>query len=224
MAFPASPPPGSEPRVLERHGLSDPHAGATPASLLSLAISFFRLGSTTFGGVWAAANVIEAELVHRRKWLKAEDLQVMLLTANLIPAPKFIGLGGLVGYRMRGWPGSIIAVLSLIAPGTILVLLAVLLIPPELLAGPLAPLRRAVGIAVVGLLFGNAYHQLKMSKVAGRARAVGMSLAALVTAATLAGLPLILAAVLGFVAGAVLIRDGEPKPGKDHGATDGRAS
>lgn len=224
MALSASPPPGSEPMAPEPSSPADPQPDGSQASLLALAWSFFRLGSTTFGGVWAASSTIEAELVHRTRWLKTEDLQVMLLTANLMPAPKFIGLGGLVGYRLRGWPGSLVSVLSLIAPGTILVLLAVVLVPPELLAGPLAPLRRAVGIAVVGLLFGNAYHQLRSPKVARRARIIGVVLAALVTAATLLGLPLLVAAVLGFAAGAVLIRDGETRQDTGDGVMNGRAS
>ncbi len=156
MTFSALPPAASEPRAPDPSPPTDPHPAERQVSLLSLAVSFFRLGSTTFGGMWAATNAIEAELVHRTRWLKPEDLQFMLVAANLIPAPRFIGLGGLVGFRLRGWPGSVVAVFALIAPSAILVLSAVVLVSPDLLAGPLAPLRRAMGIAVVGLLFGNA--------------------------------------------------------------------
>jgi chromate transporter len=177
-----------------------------PVSLLALAASFARLGSTTFGGMWAATQALEAELVQRTRWLTRDDLHLLLLAANLIPAPRFIGFGGLVGYRLRGWQGSITAVLALIAPCALLVLAAVALVPSALLAGPLAPLQRAEGIAVVGLLFGNAYQQLRAPKLGGRTRLIGICLALFVALATIAGMPLLLAAVIGFAAGAVLIK------------------
>jgi chromate transporter len=175
-------------------------------SLFALFATFFRLGATTFGGMWAATQKLEAELVHRNGWLTTEELQSLLVAATLIPAPKFIGLGGLIGFRMRGWLGSAVSVFSLIAPGALLVLFGVILISPTLLEGALSPLRRAVGIAVVGLLFGNAYHQLKSAKVKGRKRAIGMGLGLLVAIAAIAGVPLLVAAAVGFTAGAVLIR------------------
>jgi chromate transporter len=197
------------------HAPKDPQPAINQVSLLALFATFFRLGATTFGGMWAATQKLESQLVHRNGWLTSEELQSLLVAATLIPAPKFIGLGGLIGFRMRGWLGSAVSVFSLIAPGALLVLLGVMLISPALLAGPLAPLQRAVGIAVVGLLFGNAYHQLKGAKVKGRKRAIGIGLGLLVALAAVAGVPLLLAAAAGFAAGAVLIR--ENKEDKQHG-------
>jgi chromate transporter len=175
-------------------------------------VSYFRLGGTTFGGMWAATQVIEAELVHRKKWLQTDDVQFLMLAANLIPAPRFLGFGGLVGYRLRGWPGGVVAVLSLVAPGGLLVLAAVAFISPDLLAGQLAPLRRALSVAVVGLLFGNAYQQLKTAKVSRGTRAIGVGLGLLVAGATVAGIPLLVTAIAGFAVGAVLIRAGRTAP------------
>ena len=177
------------------------------ASLRTLAATFFVLGSTTFGGLWAATRVLERELVHRRRWLAAEDVHILMLGANLVPAPKFVGFGALVGYRLRGWSGSVVAFLGLVAPSTLLVLAAVVLVPPDVLAGPLAPVQRAVTIAVVGLLFGNAWQQLKGSKTTQLTRAIGTCLSLVVASATIAGVPLVITALGGFAAGALLMRD-----------------
>lgn len=178
-------------------------------SFMNIALTFFRLGATTFGGMWAATQNLDDELVLRKGWLSREELQSMLVTATLIPAPKFIGLGGLIGYRLRGWIGSAVSVFALIAPGALLVLLGVILVNPTLLAGPLAPMHRMVGLAVVGLLFGNAYHQLRSAKVKGRRRTIGFCLGILVAVITVAGVPLLLSAGLGFTVGAFLIRDNQ---------------
>jgi chromate transporter len=178
-------------------------------SLINIAITFFRLGATTFGGMWAATQNLDDELVRRKGWLSSEELQSMLVTATLVPAPKFIGLGGLIGYRLRGVIGSAVSVFALIAPGALLVLLGVILVSPTLLAGPLAPLHRLVGLAVVGLLLGNAYHQLRSAKVEGRKRTIGVCLGILVAVITIAGVPLLVSAALGFIIGALLIRDNQ---------------
>lgn len=191
-------------------------SAARSVPLLSLGSAFFRLGATTFGGMWAATDQLEEELVRRRGWLRSEDLPFLLVTANLIPAPRFIGLGGLIGYRLAGWPGSAVSVLCLIGPGALLVLFGVILVQPELLSGSLAPLQRALGVAVVGLLFGTARRQLAGAKPSDPARRYGPLLTLLVSIAIIAGLPLFAAALVGFVAGALLIRE-DPDPDRKEG-------
>jgi chromate transporter len=174
-------------------------------SLLSIAAAFLRLGATTFGGMWASMHKLEDELVRRRGWISEADVQFSALAATILPSPKFLSLGGLVGFRLRGWPGAVIATLCLIAPSAGLVLLGVVLLNPALLEGPLAPMQRVVGIAVVGLLFGNAYQQLAKGKLKGRTRSIGVCLGLTVAVATIAGVPLLLSALLGFAIGMLVI-------------------
>jgi chromate transporter len=175
-------------------------------SLFELAHVFFGIGATTFGGLWAATKKLEDDLVRRRGWLTLEDQQTLMVAATLIPAPKFLAFGGLVGFRMRGWLGSIISLCALIAPGALSVLVGVIVLSPEILGPPLVPVQRAVGIAIVGLLFGNAYHQLRASKVKGARKLVGIALAVSVATAAILGVPLLLASVIGFAIGAVVLR------------------
>jgi chromate transporter len=181
-------------------------AARVKVSLLELAVVFFRIGATTFGGLWAATKKLEDDLVRRRAWLTLEDQQTLMVAATLIPAPKFLAFGGLVGFRMQGWLGSIVSLCALIAPGALSVLVGVIVLSPEILGPPLVPVQRAVGIAIVGLLFGNAYHQLRSSKVKGPRKLVGIALAVSVAAAAILGVPLLLASVVGFAIGAVVLR------------------
>ena len=136
-------------------------------TLLSLATSFFRLGATIFGGMYAGMSRLEREIVLRREWLTAQDISVAIIVATFVPAPQFLALGAVIGFRLRGWFGAVVASVSLVAPASLLILGAVVALPPELLSGQLAPLKRVVAVAVVGIIFGNAYRLLKLAQERG---------------------------------------------------------
>ncbi|WP_180994183.1 chromate transporter [Bacillus sp. Marseille-P3661] len=176
-------------------------------SLLSLSLSFFRIGVTTFGGMWANAHKIEGILVHQNRWISLQELQSMMVAAALIPAPQFMSFGALIGFKLKGWIGSFIAVFSLILPGALVVLIGVLIISPSLLSGPLEPVRRFVGIAVIGLLLGNAYLQLNSPNITGIERIIGISLTLLVAISSIIGVPILISSICGFILGAFFIRN-----------------
>ncbi len=178
-------------------------------SLLNLGAALFVIGATTFGGMWGATQKLEDELVRRRRWLTVSEQQALMVAATLIPAPKFLAFGGMVGFRLRGWPGTIVALFSLLTPPSFFVVLGVVFLSPEVMGAPLVPIRRAVGIAVVGLLLGNAFLQMTSSKVTGRKRVIGIGLTVSVAAAAIAGVHLLIAAAAGFVLGALLMRPNE---------------
>lgn len=167
---------------------------------------FLRTGATTYGGMWAATAKLEKDLVETEQWLEKDDLNTSLLLATVIPAPRFMALAGLVGFRVAGWTGSVCAALGLVLPASLLVVSGVLLMRPETLAGPLAPLTRAIGVVIVGILFGNALSQLSGAKRKRSARTRGWVVTVLLFASIIAGAPLIVAAMVGFAVGSVLLR------------------
>jgi chromate transporter len=175
-------------------------------SLSELFITFWTLGSVTFGGMWAASQKLDEVLVQKKGWLSAEVLQTLMIAATVIPSPKFLSLGGLIGFRLRGWVGSIISVLALVAPGTVLVLVGAAVLNPDTVGGALVPINRTVEIGVIGLLFGNAYHQIKSAKVDGRNKTLGVTLTLAVLGASIAGVPMLAAAGGGLLLGALVLR------------------
>ena len=188
---------------------------------------FLRVGATTFGGMWAATGKLERDLVDRTGWLPKEELRASFVLATLIPAPRFLGLGGLVGFRVGGWLGSFLGSLGLLLPASMLVVGGAMFVGPELLAGPLGPMIRAVSIAIVGILFGNAYQQVRGEKGSRRHLQIGVALSAAILGSVMLGMPLVAAAVVGFVVGALLLRPEPPaeapkdEPPKDEGPKDG---
>ncbi|MBS3942512.1 MAG: chromate transporter [Actinobacteria bacterium] len=188
-------------------------AARTPRiGIVAVMRAFLGIGATTFGGMWAATRKLEGDLVDRLGWLTREELQGLLVVSTLIPAPKFLSLGGLVGFKIRGWLGALTAIVGLIAPGAALVTLGAALVRPELLQGALAPMNTVVSVAIIGLLFGNAVHQLRSSPVRGSRRLLGVGLSGTLFAAIVVGVPLILAAFVGFAVGAMLIRPAPDAP------------
>jgi chromate transporter len=182
---------------------------ATVPPYAELAMTFLWIGTTSFGGMWAATRQLQDELVFKKRWIDVSHQQSLMVAATLIPAPKFLAFGGLVGYHLRGWRGSVIAMLALMIPGSLFVLLGAALLNPAAIGAPLAPVLRAISIAVVGLLLGNACHQVKAARTSRRKRTIGVALTAAVAGAAMAGVPLLLAALAGFAIGPLLLRVGE---------------
>lgn len=45
----------------------------------------FMAGATTFGGMWAATDKLERDLVDRAGWISKEELRTSFVLATLIP-------------------------------------------------------------------------------------------------------------------------------------------
>ena len=105
------------------------------------------------GPLW---TVCKAELVERRQLISLEDQRSLMLAAAMIPAPKFLAFAAMVGYRIGGLWGAVGSSISILLPGTALVLVACVLtvVASENIA--LKTIQHYVGLGVVGLLAGNA--------------------------------------------------------------------
>jgi chromate transporter len=89
--------------------------------LVEVALLFFRLSLTAFGGPAAHIALIENECVRRRRWLTREQFLDLLGAANLIPGPTSTELAMHVGLRQAGWAGLIVAGLCFIGPASLVV-------------------------------------------------------------------------------------------------------
>ena len=161
--------------------------------------------------MWAGTRQLEEELVRRRGWIGAEQLRLRLVMATLMPSAKFVGLAGLVGFQLRGWLGSITAVGCILAPGSLLALMAAALLHPGLLAGRLAPVHRTLGVTVVGILLANAWRQLELRGLSRPRQLAGLCLATAVAVAIARGVPLLATAAVGLALGWAVLGGATPK-------------
>lgn len=94
--------------------------------LFQLFWSFFKIGTFTFGSGYAMIPMIEREVVDRKKWFEKEDFYNQFSLASSAPGPFALNTAVFVGYKVRGWWGSLAAVLGAVLPSfTIIILIAI---------------------------------------------------------------------------------------------------
>jgi chromate transporter len=162
-------------------------AGARPG-LAELAWELLRLGAIAFGGLGATLALLQRVLVDRRGWLQERDVGEALAFTQALPGSTGIQVVAYLGWRLRGWPGALVAALAFIAPAAALMIVvaaASLALPGESwVSGALT----GIQVAVVGLV-ASAMWRLARSNARGRALTV----------------VLLAAAVLGFLVPAAIV-------------------
>lgn len=87
--------------------------------LLELFSITLRLGAFTFGGGYAMFPLMEREYVEKRKWFETEEMLDILAVSQSLPGMISINASIMVGYRLFGVIGSLVAVLGLALPSLI---------------------------------------------------------------------------------------------------------
>ena len=70
--------------------------------LLSLFLTFFKIGLFTFGGGYAMIAHIKDTVVDEKKWVDDEELSEIIAIAESTPGPIAINLATYVGYKKAG--------------------------------------------------------------------------------------------------------------------------
>ena len=89
---------------------------------LKLFISFFKIGAFTFGGGWAMIPLIEREVVDKQNWIKREDFVDALAIAQSLPGVLAVNISILIGDKLRGLKGCLMATLGTILPSFLIIL------------------------------------------------------------------------------------------------------
>ena len=91
--------------------------------LWELFLSFFKIGTFTFGSGYAMIPMIEKEVVDRKKWMDRDDFYDRFTLAQSAPGPFSLNTAVYVGYKVRGLWGAFSAVLGAVLPSFIIILL-----------------------------------------------------------------------------------------------------
>lgn len=91
-------------------------------ALLTVGCELFRLGALAFGGLGATLAMLQRGLVDRRKWLQQSEIAEALAFTKALPGSTGIQVVAYLGWRMRGWPGALVAAVAYIAPATLLMI------------------------------------------------------------------------------------------------------
>ena len=89
--------------------------------ILTLFLSFFKIGAFTFGGGYAMLSLLENEFVEKKKWLTKDEFLDMVAIAESTPGPIAINSATFIGHKASGVLGSALATLGVVLPSFIII-------------------------------------------------------------------------------------------------------
>lgn len=84
--------------------------------LWKLFSSTFTMSAFTFGGGFVIISLYQKKFVEEFKWLSADEMLDIVAIAQSSPGPIPVNASVILGYRMAGIAGSLVAVLGTILP------------------------------------------------------------------------------------------------------------
>lgn len=88
--------------------------------LRQLFCSMFALSACTFGGGFVIVSLMKKKVVEERRWLEEDEMLDITAIAQSAPGPIPVNASVLLGFRLHGIIGSLVAVAGTILPPMIL--------------------------------------------------------------------------------------------------------
>lgn len=85
--------------------------------------SFLKIGSFTFGGGYAMVPLIQEEVSRKRGWIAEEEFLELLTLAQSAPGPIALNTSVFVGYKIKGFWGSVAAIMGVVVPCYVIILI-----------------------------------------------------------------------------------------------------
>ncbi|MCH7515491.1 MAG: chromate efflux transporter [Bacteroidetes bacterium] len=91
-------------------------------SLLYLVKTFLVVGASSFGGYSALISVVQDRLVERDKLISNKIIVEGFSLASVLPGPVAVNTVTYIGFSLRGWPGAMASMVSVITPSFFLMI------------------------------------------------------------------------------------------------------
>jgi len=178
-------------------------------TLLELFLSFFKIGAFTFGGGYAMMPVMHKEVVEKKNWASDEDILKILVISESTPGVLAVNSATFIGYKIRGFWGSLIATLGVVLPSFIIIsLLSFFIIEfkdNEYVAYAFSGIRAGVAVLIFNAVF-------KLSKKIKKNWFTYLTIALVTLVALLTSISaiyiLLAGAVIGIIYGLLLVKNG----------------
>ena len=89
--------------------------------LLTLFLTFLKIGVTTFGGGYAMIANFQETIVEKKKRLTEDEFMEIITVAESTPGPIAINVATFVGYKKKGFLGSLFATLGVVLPSLVII-------------------------------------------------------------------------------------------------------
>ncbi len=129
--------------------------------LKDIFLSFFKIGSLSFGGVYSMLAFFEKEFVEKKKWIKHEEFIESAAIGQITPGAPIVNNSIFIGNRLRGIIGGIVAVIGISLTGSLLATILAIFYFKIKDNTLLNSIMKGVGASVVGLLLSVIYRMSK---------------------------------------------------------------
>lgn len=129
--------------------------------VLSLFLTFLKIGAFTFGGGYAMIALLEAEFVTKRGWLEKDEFLNIVAIAESTPGPIAINAATYIGYKNAGVLGSAAATLGVTLPSFVIIYLISLFFDAFLSLTYVAYAFKGIQACVVWLILSAGLKMLK---------------------------------------------------------------
>lgn len=89
--------------------------------LISLFLTFAKVGVMTFGGGYAMLPILQREVADKKKWTTDEELMDYFAIGQCTPGVIAVNTATFVGQKQRGIPGGIAATLGVVFPSIVII-------------------------------------------------------------------------------------------------------
>ena len=94
---------------------------ADKKTLLTLFKSMFVLSACTFGGGFVIVSLMKKKFVEELEWLDEDEMLDITAITQSSPGPLPVNASVIIGYRMSGILGSVVAILGTIIPPVVII-------------------------------------------------------------------------------------------------------
>ncbi len=167
-------------------------------------ITFVRIGSFTFGGGYAMIPLIQEEVVKKKKWIEEREFIDMLAMAQSAPGVMAINTSIFIGYKMRGFKGSVVAAFGTALPSFIIILLIAIVFTTFRENPTVERIFKGIRPAVVALIAAPLYKMGKSAGVTWKTIIIPIAAVLLIWLLNISPIGIVLAAILGGIMYGVL--------------------
>ena len=133
-------------------------------SLLTLFLTCLKVGLFAFGGGYAILALMENEFLEKRKWIEESEFTNVVAIAESTPGPIAVNAATFVGYKIKGFTGSIVATVGVCLPAFSLMLLVSFFYDKFMDIPVIASAFKGIQVSVIFIIGNVGYKMLKKMK------------------------------------------------------------
>lgn len=164
---------------------------------LELFLTFFRIGTFTIGGGYAMIPLIQREVVNKKHWIDEKEFIDMLAMAQSAPGVIAVNTAIFVGYKIRGFKGSLASVLGASLPSFTMILVIAVFFSNFRENPVVNSVFKGIRPAVVALIVAPLYNMGKAAGITWKTAIIPIAVALLIWKIGISPVLIVLLAIVG---------------------------